>query len=163
MPVIHLTTFIAAPAGRVFDLSRSIDLHKKSMAAYGEEAVSGTRSGLIEAGENVTWQARHLGKKRLLKTKITAMSRPESFTDEQLEGPFKTLKHEHYFKPCENGTIMIDLFEFQAPYGWMGELFCRIYLTRYIRQMLEKRNVVIKSFAETEKWQEILKSSVTVL
>ena len=32
MPLIHLTTFIAAPAERVFDLSRSIDVHKKSLA-----------------------------------------------------------------------------------------------------------------------------------
>ena len=29
MPTIHLTTFVAAPAQRVFDLARSIDLHRK--------------------------------------------------------------------------------------------------------------------------------------
>lgn len=48
MPTIHLTTFIAAPANRVFDLSRNIDLHKESMKGHAEEAVSGVRFGLIE-------------------------------------------------------------------------------------------------------------------
>lgn len=48
MPTIHLTTFIAAPVNIVFDLSRHIDLHKESMISYKEEAVAGTRFGLIE-------------------------------------------------------------------------------------------------------------------
>ena len=45
MPTIHLTTFVAAPAERVFDLCRSIDLHRKSMAHTNEEAIAGTVSG----------------------------------------------------------------------------------------------------------------------
>ena len=36
MPFIHLTTFIEAPVQRVFDLSRSIDVHKLSMQRYAE-------------------------------------------------------------------------------------------------------------------------------
>ena len=40
MPNIHLTTFIAAPVERVFDLSRNIDLHKESMTKHKEEAVA---------------------------------------------------------------------------------------------------------------------------
>ena len=41
MPTIHLTTFIAAPAQVVFDLSRHIGVHKESMANYKEDAVAG--------------------------------------------------------------------------------------------------------------------------
>ena len=67
MPTIHLTTFIAAPVDRVFDLSRNIDLHKRPMADFNEEAVAGTRFGLIEKGETVTWKAKHLFKNRILK------------------------------------------------------------------------------------------------
>ena len=52
MPTIHLTTFIAAPVERVFDLSRHIGLHKESMAGFKEEAVAGIQSGLIEKDEN---------------------------------------------------------------------------------------------------------------
>ena len=79
MPTIHLTTFIAAPVKVVFDLSRHIGLHKESMAAYKEEAVAGTRFGLIEKDETVTWKAKHLFKNRLLRVKITEMKKPEMF------------------------------------------------------------------------------------
>jgi hypothetical protein len=55
---IHLETDIAAPTERVFDLARDIDVHQQSMAAIGERAVGGRTSGLIEAGESVTFRAR---------------------------------------------------------------------------------------------------------
>src|ERR1700755_903620 len=112
MPLIHLTTFIKAPIESVFDLSRNIQLHKESMKQYQEEAVAGTRFGLIEKDETVTWKAKHFFKKRMLRVKITDMKKHEQFTDEQLEGDFKMMKHEHHFKPCDNGTIMIDLFHY---------------------------------------------------
>jgi ligand-binding SRPBCC domain-containing protein len=156
MPTIHLTTFVAAPADRVFDLARSIDLHKESMSKHKEEAVAGTRFGLIEKDETVTWKAKHLFKTRLLRTRITQMKRPEMFTDEMVEGDFKVMKHLHHFKPCENGTIMIDIMEFESPYGTVGKTFNTVYLTRYMRRLLEERNKTIKTFAEGEKWKKIL-------
>lgn len=156
MPTIHLTTFIAAPANRVFDLSRNIDLHKESMKGHAEEAVSGVRFGLIEKEETVTWKAKHLFKKRLLRTKITAMKAPEMFVDEQIEGDFKMMKHEHYFKPCDNGTIMIDLFHFESPYGTVGKIVNSVYLKGYMKKLLEKRISVIKEYAETDKWRRLL-------
>ena len=156
MASIHLTTFIAAPADRVFDLARSIDLHKQSMTKHKEEAVAGVRFGLIEKDETVTWKARHLFKNRILKTRITAMKKPEMFTDEQAEGDFKLLKHEHHFKPCDNGTIMIDIIDFEAPYGTIGKTFNKLYLTKYLRRLIEHRNRVIKEFAEGGKWKGVL-------
>lgn len=156
MPTIHLTTFIAAPADRVFDLSRSIDLHKQSMSGHREEAVAGTRFGLIEKDETVTWKAKHLFKTRLLRTKITQMKKAEMFVDEQIEGDFKMMKHEHHFKPCDNGTIMIDLLSFEAPYGSLGKIFNSVYLTRYMKKLIEQRNSTIREFAESDKWKNLL-------
>ena len=156
MPTIHLTTFVAAPAGRVFDLARSIDLHRKSMAHTGEEAIAGTTNGLIGLNETVTWKARHLRKTRILKSKITAMNPPLSFTDEMVQGDFKSLRHEHHFKQIDNGTLLIDLFTFESPYGGLGKLAERLFLTRYLKNLLETRNKVIKDYAESDKWKFIL-------
>lgn len=156
MPTLHLTTFIAAPADRVFDLSRSIDLHKESMSKHQEEAVAGTRFGLIEKDETVTWKAKHLFKTRILRTKITEMKKNQLFVDEQVEGDFKMLKHEHHFKPCENGTIMIDLIDFEAPYGALGRSFKKIFLSGYMRRLIEQRNNTIKQYAEGDKWKKLL-------
>ncbi|HTS44276.1 MAG TPA: SRPBCC family protein [Puia sp.] len=156
MPTIHLTTFIEAPAERVFDLCRSIDLHKKTMAETNEQAVAGTRFGLIELNDTVTWKAKHLMKTRILKVKITAMDRPQAFTDEMLEGDFKSMKHEHHFKQINNGTFLIDLLSFEIPYGRFGKMASRLFLNRYMKNLLERRNRMIKDYAESEKWKFIL-------
>ena len=156
MPTIHLTTFIAAPAKIVFDLSRHIGVHKESMSSFKEEAVAGTRFGLIEKEETVTWKARHFFKNRLLRVKITEMKFPEMFTDEQLQGDFRMMKHEHHFKPCDNGTILIDLFHFESPYGVVGKWLNSLFLTRYMRRLLEQRNHTIKAYAESDRWKRLL-------
>ena len=156
MPSIHLTTFVKAPVERVFDLSRSVTLHKKSLEHTGEQAIAGTTSGLINLHETVTWKAKHIGKMRTMKMKVSSMATPHSFTDEMAEGDFTSMKHEHHFKQVENGTIMIDLFYFETPYGFIGKVFNRLYLTRYLRRLLEQRNSMIKDYAESSKWQHLL-------
>ena len=156
MPTIHLTTFIAAPVKRVFDLSRSIELHKKSMADSKEEAVAGTTMGLINLHETVTWKARHLMKVRVMRVEVTSMESPKFFTDELRKGDLKSMKHEHHFKQVENGTLMIDIFSFESPYGSFGKLINNLYLTRYLQKLLEHRNNFIKDYAESNKWQNLL-------
>ena len=156
MPTIHLTTFIAAPTAIVFDLFRHIGLHKESMAAYNEDAVAGTRMGLIGKDETVTWKAKHFFKNRLLRVKITEMNTPEMFTVEQLQGDFKSMKQEHYFKPCENGTLMIEYFHFETPYGILWQWINSLHLTKYIKNMLEHRTKYIKEIAEGSRWKMLL-------
>jgi len=155
MPFIHLTTFIAAPQERVFDLSRSVALHKASMKDHDERIVDGTMSGLMNLNDTVTWTAKHLFKQRRLKIRISKIQRPEYFTDEQEAGDFKLMKHEHYFKPIENGTIMIDQFHFETV-GLMGKLVTKFYLEKYLTQLLKQRNKMIKEVAEGNMWKQYL-------
>ncbi len=156
MAFIHLTTFIAAPQERVFDLSRSVRLHKESMEKYKETITDGIRSGLMNAGDTVTWKARHLMKERIMKVKITEMKRPDFFVDEQVYGDFKFMKHEHYFKPIQNGIFMIDQFRFDAGNGWLTKLAGKIILERYMTRLLEERNAHIKRIAESNQWQQFI-------
>ena len=156
MPHIHLTTFINAPAKRVFDLSRSISLHKISTSQTNEKAIAGVTSGLISKGETVTWQAKHLFKIRQFTSKIMEMKSPVFFEDEMTQGDFKNFKHQHHFKETDNGTIMIDMINFESPYSILGKIVNKFYLKKYIETLLIKRNKVIKQYAETEKWKAIL-------
>ncbi len=156
MPRIHLTTFIAAPADVVFDLSRHIGLHQLSMRQYSEEAVRGVRSGLIKAGESVTWKAKHLGKTRFLTVKITTMESPLFFEDVMTEGDFVSFHHTHHFKQVKNGTLVIEELQFQSPYGLLGRLVNHFYLTGYLKRLLEQRNQTIREYAESKKWEALL-------
>lgn len=155
MPFIHLTTFIAAPLERVFDLSRSVDVHKASMQARDEKVIDGVFNGLMNEGEVVTWEAKHLFKKRRLKVKITKLQRPGFFVDEQVQGDFKMMKHEHYFKAADNGTIMIDQFHFEVR-GFVAKTFASFYLKKYMTALLNSRNQYIKETAEGKRWTQYL-------
>ena len=156
MPFIHLTTFIAAPRERVFDLSRSVELHKASMKRFDEKVVDGTISGLMNLDDTVTWTAKHFFKQRRLKGRITKFLRPEYFVDEQVEGDFKMMKHEHYFKEVDNGTIMIDQFHFETPFGLFGKIINKIFLEKYMKELLTERNRIIKEVAESNLWNQYL-------
>lgn len=156
MAKINLQTNINSPVQIVFDLSRSIDLHKLSTAKTNEEAVAGITTGLIKLNETVTWRAKHLFKYRFFTSKITAFSSPYYFKDEMQKGDFKKFSHEHLFENDGDNTIMTDNIILEAPYGLIGKFAMNIFLKSYIKNFLVERNHLIKNFAETEKWKLIL-------
>ena len=104
--IIELSTHINAPLERCFDLARSIDLHIISTKQTGEQAIAGRTSGLIELGETVTWRAKHFGVWQTLTSKITHFDHPNSFTDEMVEGAFKSFRHEHLFYAVNHQTVI---------------------------------------------------------
>jgi len=156
MPRIVLKTEIKADTKLVFDLSRSIDLHKISTEQTHEEAIDGKTSGLIGMNESVTWRAKHFGMFQELTSKITEFEKPNYFVDEMQEGAFKEFKHEHHFAELNGGTLMTDVFEYQSPFGLLGKLADRLFLKKYMTQLLKERNRVVKEFAESNKWKKIL-------
>jgi len=156
MPKIELKTIINAEKNIVFDLSRSIDLHKISTEHTKEEAIAGKTQGLISIDEWVTWRAKHLGFYQELTSKITEFEYPNYFADEMVNGAFKSFKHEHHFHQTDKGTIMIDSFVYESPYGLIGKLVDELFLKNYMKTLLLKRNAIVKEFAETNKWKEIL-------
>lgn len=157
MPVIKLETKIYADIEICFDLSRSIDLHTISTSQTNEKAISGVTSGLINLNETVTWKATHLGFRQKLTTKISAFQRPFYFKDEQLNGIFKKLAHDHFFTQDDSFVKMTDHFLFESPFGALGSMFNKLVLTDYLRNFIIKRNQVIKEYAETGKWKQILR------
>jgi len=159
MPKIELQTLINSKIDICFDLSRSIDLHKISTARTNEKAIDGKVSGLICLDEFVTWEAIHFGVKQKLTSKITEYSRPNHFRDIQLKGAFKYFVHDHIFKEENEKVLMVDIFEFQSPLGFLGIMVDKFIMTNYLKRFLIERNNLIKEYAETEKWREILKSS----
>ncbi len=156
MPVIHLTTFIAAPPAVCFDLSRSMELHQNSTGNTKEKAVAGTTTGLLALDEWVTWEAVHFGIRQQLTSKITQFHFPTHFRDEQLKGAFKSFTHDHYFNSVAGGTEMKDVFTFESPFGIFGKIFNGLVLTNYMKRFLCQRNDFIKNVAELGNWKAFL-------
>jgi ligand-binding SRPBCC domain-containing protein len=162
MPRIELVTDIDAPRERVFDLARSVDLHMASTAASSETVIAGVRKGLMGLGDSVTWRARHLGLWHKLTSEITQFNPPAHFRDSMVRGSFRRFDHDHSFEPSGKAgehTVMYDVFDFTSPFGPLGRLVDRVLLTKYMRQLLEERNRIIKRAAETDEWSLYLRST----
>ena len=156
MPRIELRTEINASKEIVFDLSRSIDLHKISTEHTNETAIAGKTSGLIGMHETVTWRAKHFGFYQHLTSKITEYKRPNLFVDEMVKGAFKSFRHEHHFTESNCGTLMTDYFDYESPLGILGKLADKLFLQKYMTELLTERNRVVKDFAETDKWKKLI-------
>jgi ligand-binding SRPBCC domain-containing protein len=147
--LVQLVTDIAAPIDLVYDLARDLDLHARSMAHSGERAIAGRTTGRIDAGEMVTWRARHFGLWWTLTSRITTAERPTRFADEQVGGPFAWFRHEHRFVALPDGrTRMLDRWEHRSPLGPLGSVVDRLVLARYMRGLLEIRNRALRAEAE---------------
>ena len=156
MSLIVIETSIAAPIERVFDLSRSIDLHFESTRETGERAIDGITTGLIGLDQTVTWKARHFGIWQTLTSKITQFDRPNSFQDCMVKGAFRYFTHDHIFTFSDNVTIVTDRFEFASPYGFLGNIMDALIMKRYLKRLLIIRNYVIKETAESSTWSSYL-------
>jgi ligand-binding SRPBCC domain-containing protein len=157
--VIDITTEITAPMQRVFDLSRSVDLHAASTIHTHERVVAGVASGLMSLGQEVTWYARHFGIWQRLTSRITAFDPPRHFRDSLVRGAFRRFDHDHFFSQCGEVTVMRDVFDFESRLGILGRIADRLFLTRYLKHFLITRNAVIKETAETDQWQRYLQKA----
>ncbi len=156
MPIIELHTKMSGSKQIVFDLARSIDLHKISTQQTNERAIAGVTSGLIGMNESVTWRAKHFGIYQNVTSKITEFERPDYFIDEMTQGAFKSFKHQHRFIETKGVTEMIDVFEYKSPFGYIGRLVDYLFLKKYMTSLLVKRNETIVAFAESDRWKEII-------
>ena len=78
------------------------------------------------------------------------MDIPHAFTDEMAEGAFKYFRHQHQFEAKDDGTLMTDIFEFEAPFGILGKIVSVVILMRYMHNLLSERNAFIKTTAEKD-------------
>jgi ligand-binding SRPBCC domain-containing protein len=156
MARIQLTTAIAAPIQRCFDLSRSVDLHMASTNWTGEHAIAGVTAGLIGPGQEVTWSGRHFGFRITHTRRITGFDFPNYFQDCMVRGMFRRFCHDHYFEARGAETLMKDRMEFEAPFGLFGKVVEKILLGRHMRRLLERRNRCIQETAESDGWKAYL-------
>lgn len=160
MVTLDLIVVIEAPIERCFDLSRSIEVHLLGTERTGEQAVDGVTSGLIGEGQFVRWRATHFNVKQHLASKITAYDRPVHFQDTMIEGAFRFMQHDHFFKSLSaNVTEMKDHFVFSAPLPILGRIAEKLVLERYMTNLLRHRNDILKQVAESDRWRHLLPES----
>jgi ligand-binding SRPBCC domain-containing protein len=159
MVTLNEVTLIRAPIERCFDLARSVEAHLAGNVHWGEAAIAagGVTSGLIGLGQRVTWRAKHFAVWHTLTSEITAMDRPAYFQDTMIDGPFRSMQHDHVFRTVSPElTEMLDVFRFAAPLPVLGRLVEILVLRRHMQRLLRERNAVLKNIAESGEWQGLL-------
>jgi len=136
-------TLINAPAEVCFDLALDVDAHSESAAFSGERVVEpGRTSGVLQLGEMVTFEGRHFGLRQRFTARIVAIDRPRLFVDEMVRGAFKRLRHVHEFHPHGGGTLMRDVLDWDAPFGFLLKHHMRWFVRtkqQYLKQIVERR------------------------
>lgn len=153
---IHLTTFIAAPVERVFDLTRHVALYRFLFNSRQELFSSGGSTNLLDQGETISINVKHAGKTRMSMLKIASLKKPVHYIEEQWKGDLEHFRHEHHFKPTDNGTILINLIDFGLPKDIIGRLLGKFYLRTYLEELVQARSELIRRYAETDKWRAVL-------
>ncbi|TXK50519.1 hypothetical protein FVR03_04875 [Pontibacter qinzhouensis] len=69
---------------------------------------------------------------------------------------FKSFRHQHLFEKAGAETRITDIFDYTSPLGLLGTLANKLFLEHYMTRLLTKRNQVLKAYAETGKWNEVL-------
>jgi ligand-binding SRPBCC domain-containing protein len=147
--MVVVETRIGVPVERCFDLARDVAVHCLTAAHTGERAVAGKTSGLLELEDEITFEGVHFGIRQKLTARVVAFERPSRFVDEMLRGAFRSLRHVHEFAPDNSGTLMKDTLVWSAPFGVLGWLADKLFLQSHMRGFLERRNLELKRYAES--------------
>jgi len=152
-------TVIDAPIDRVFDLSRSVEVHLLANVHCGEQTlvIGGVTSGLVEQGQQVTWRAKHFGVWHNLTSAATVVEAPRRLQVTMVDGIFRSMQADHLLRRLPSGaTELRDIFAIAAPLPVLGPIAEWLFLRRYMMALNRERNVVIKRVAESGEWRRYL-------
>jgi len=153
MFVVKDNIHINAPIERCFLLSTSIELVGPVL---GMRPVSGKTSGLVVAGDRLTWRGWKFGLPQFHETLITQYQPPGFFEDAMASGRFRAFRHEHYFTEMGGQTLLKDVVRFSVPLGAAGRLVGKYVLVPHIRSLVQRRFNLLRRVAESNEWRNYL-------
>ena len=75
---------------------------------------------------------------------ISDVVEQKSFTDTQINGPYKYWHHKHIFEEISGGIKIIDKIHYSLPFGFIGSIFHPILVKNKLDYIFRYRNSKIK-------------------
>jgi len=72
-------------------------------------------------------------------TQIVQWDPPYAFVDLQAKGPYRYWHHTHRFSEVDGGTSIVDIVEYELPFGLLGRLVHRLRVARDLEQIFDYR------------------------
>ena len=138
MPVFESSQDVSRPVAEVFAFFRDpAHLVRISPPELHMRLVEGPP--LIELGSRVVLKGRRWGIPQNIVSEITAFDTPVTFTDTQVEGPFRKWVHTHRFEAVAGGTRVSDRVEYEPPGGLLGLVARPSLIERDLKWIFEYR------------------------
>jgi len=147
--ILEKYQFIEASKTEVFNFFKTPENLEKITPENLNFKIHTSSPILMKEGALIEYQIKLFGISVYWRTLINKYNPPDSFSDIQLNGPYKLWKHTHIFKECKNGTMMIDKIIYSIPYGFIGRFAHFIWVKRELKNIFDYRyNIIEKIFKE---------------
>lgn len=97
----------------------------------------------MRRGLRIHYRIHPLGFPQRWTSEITEYDPPRRFVDEQVVGPYRRWRHIHEFRPVGNGTEIIDVVEYELPFGRLGRLAHALFVARQLRTIFDYRERIV--------------------
>jgi ligand-binding SRPBCC domain-containing protein len=104
---------------------------------------------VMAAGLRLHYRVRPLGVPQRWTSLISVWQPPDRFVDEQLRGPYRRWHHLHEFEEVTGGTRIHDRVEYEMPFGIIGRLARRLFVSRELDSIFDYRTRVIEQLFGT--------------
>ncbi len=137
--ILERVTRVPAPLDRVFDFfSRAENLARITPPSMGFEILDAPARALRQ-NDRITYRIRIGGIPLRWVTRIASWNPPDSFTDEQLSGPYRLWVHTHSFRQVGSTVEMRDHVEYMLPLRWVGRIVAGRLVRRKLRAIFDHR------------------------
>ena len=160
--ILHSSRTINAPALRVFDMIRNVDVHAGAVPDIQARAEAGRRHGNLELHETTRWSARYFGIRFRITMKVTVCDPPTCYHETNITGPFNLFRHRYSLKDLREGqTLLTDELTLETGFGWFGRVLDKHLLGPRLQRALETRMDHLKAWSEDGNWQTLLRHKAT--
>gem|GEM_PF-128366 len=136
---LHASQVVARPIDEVFAFfSRPENLARITPAGMGFDRLSTDLA--MRAGLEIDYRIRPLlGIPMRWRTRIESYDPPFSFSDVQLQGPYRRWEHRHTFTSVPGGTLIEDEVTYELPLGPLGALAHRLVVRSQLLEIFRHR------------------------
>lgn len=85
------------------------------------------------------------------KTRITEVDFQKSFTDFQLQGPYKLWNHRHEFIANKEGVLMKDTVDYELSFGFLGVIVHQVIVKNKLAKIFDYRFQVLDNLFNPSK------------
>ncbi|MDZ4694504.1 MAG: SRPBCC family protein [Deltaproteobacteria bacterium] len=156
--VLRREQIVAAPLEKVFEFfSDAVNLERLT-PAFLRFAITTAMPIRMQAGTELEYTLRLLGKRIDWKTLIRDFDPPHSFVDVQVRGPYSLWHHRHTFESCNQGTRMVDHIDYDVPLGPLGSMAHVVMVRPMLERIFDYRARIVSQLfpSETARRSELV-------